>query len=160
MNKKIKSEKNSSSDDLDYQSPAVCLNYGFAYKLVEILFDIKPILLSNLSLLSDFEILGEIPGHEYTNLIDIPKEDIEKFYPHFKDEPQDQLKEIRVRNPPISDEKWAILDEQMRMKHLKLVESKFNISMKNYPEEELYVWKVAHYIMYKQKKHNASMYCC
>ena len=145
---------------MDYQSPAICIYNEFAYTVVEILFNVKPIFLSDLSLLSDFERLEEIPGHKYTKLIDIAKKDIEKYYPFHKDKPQDQLESINVRYPPISDEKWKILDEQCRLKHLKLIELKFNISMKDYPEEELYVWKVAHFIHYKLSKRNASRYCC
>lgn len=160
MNKKTKPETCSVVDDSDYECPAIYISDDFVYELVEILFDIKAIIITNLSMLSDFVRIDEIPGHEYTRFLDIPEEDREKYYPDFKDRSPEGLKNLKVRYPPVPEEKWAQLYNQCRLDLMNLIESKFKISMKDYPEEDLYVWKVAHYIKYKLKVQTASMFCC
>ncbi|MHA1123468.1 MAG: hypothetical protein ACTSUW_03430 [Candidatus Heimdallarchaeota archaeon] len=160
MTEKTIPEISFDTDDSDYVCPAVYIADDFVYELVEILFDIEAIIITNLSMLSDFVRIGEIPGHEYTRLIDIPVEDREKYYSDFKDRSLEGLKAQKVRYPPIPEEKLTQLDEKCRVDLIKLIESKFKISMKDYSDEDLYVWKVAHFVKYKLKVQTASMFCC
>jgi hypothetical protein len=142
--------------------PSIYYIDDFAYFMIDFLFDIEPVFLSDLSELSDFEIFNEIPGHERINFLDIPEEDRLKYYPDYLDWPQDQLEITEVRYPPITDDDWVKINAQRRIKHLKLIESKFEISMKDYPDDEkLLVWKVAHYVQYKLKmKQFTELSCC
>ncbi|MHA1123196.1 MAG: hypothetical protein ACTSPC_10415, partial [Candidatus Heimdallarchaeota archaeon] len=70
MNNKTKFEIHPSLEDFDIHFPLVSFSDDFPYLLVEILFEIKPLFLSNQSLLSDFDRFKEIPGHEYTKYLD------------------------------------------------------------------------------------------
>ncbi|NHJ48657.1 MAG: hypothetical protein FK733_12810 [Asgard group archaeon] len=161
MNEKTKNKTDSIIGIEKITFPDVSFVDDFTYKLVEILFEIEAFFISNLSELSDFEFIDEIPGHEYRNYLDIPEEERKKFYPDYEDSTPYQLEKLKVRYPPVTDEDWVEIHKRIRLKHIKMIETKFDISIDDYPEDEkMLVWKVALYIQYKLKIKEVSQYCC
>jgi hypothetical protein len=160
MNKKAVVKSDNILDFEIFQFPDTGYITEFAYLLIEILFDITEVFLTNLSEFSDFEFWKDIPGHEYRDYLEIPEEERKKFYPEYENCSPSKLEILRVRYPPITKEDWIKINKQTRSRHIKLIESKFKISMDDYPaNEKLLVWKVAIYVQYKLKLKEASKYC-
>jgi hypothetical protein len=160
MNNKAKTDIITTKNGMKFKFPPEFLIDDFAYEMVEILFDIEILYLSNLSELSDCDLFKETPGQEYRSIADIPEDERELYKEDCKDLPYDDLEKIHVLYPKITKEKWAEIKEQRRQKYFRLIESKFKISMKDYPKEEkkLLVWKVANFIQYKLKMQDLRLY--
>ena len=93
--------------------------------------------------MGDFYQLDEIPGHTEISLSEVPEADLKDYADSFKDLAPEELEQTIVWYPHISDEKWDEIYPSQRKQLLKKIELIFNISMDDYPDEDLYVWKIA-----------------
>ena|SRR3989344_6956299 len=116
----------------------------FCEILIEKLFNIEGALLTNESTLHNFIWVDDIPGHRLMRVTDIPLDD-RKIYL----EKMPNLTSIEKTYdwyPPVSDQEWEEITKKEQEDIFQKIESIFGVSMKDYEDEELYVWKVADYI--------------
>ncbi len=121
--------------------------HSSSYKLIEQVYDIRGTLLTNYSSLYDFEdLLDTIPGHKMISFSKIPLRERKRY----KNEPDFvQLDRFWVWYPPLTKEEEKDLAEAYRRTIIKKLEKIYNISFKNYPNDKLYVWEVAKFILKK-----------
>ncbi|HIE30752.1 TPA: hypothetical protein EYP66_26145 [Candidatus Poribacteria bacterium] len=113
----------------------------FAYELIERVFEIEGALLTDESTLDDFKPIDYIPGHWQRRLSDIPESE---RAPYLKEIPDFvELERYICWYPPVTDAEWTEIHKTNRQRLISLVEKAYGISLADFPEEELYVWKVA-----------------
>ena len=118
-----------------------------SYKLIEKIYGIDGALLTNLSSLYDFEeSLDEIPGHKMIRFTEIPL----KERGGYKKEPDFvKLDRFWVWYPLLTKTEEKDLTEAYKRTIIKKLENIYNISFKNYPNDKLYIWEVAKFILKK-----------
>jgi len=119
----------------------------FAHELIEHVFEIEGALLTDESTLNDFEPINYIPGHWQCRLSDIPESEREPYLKEMPDfvEPERYI----CWYPPVTDAEWTKIHRANRKRLLNLVEKAYGISLADFPEEKLYVWKVAAFVKRK-----------
>lgn len=130
----------------------------FCFELIEILFSISSMLLTDKSELDHFDLVDEIAGHMQIKLSEVPEVDLERYSDYFETWAPEDLGRLVVWYPPISDEKWDEINSNRKKRLIKLIELTFNISMEDYPDDSLYVWKVARFIKKKLAFTNENLY--
>ncbi len=123
------------------------------YELVQQVFGIESALLTNESMLDDFDD-KDIPGHELVRLSLIPASEKSHYERVVRITPDDR---ILVWYPPVTKEEEAKINKETRERLLKQVEAAYGISIADYPEDaELYIWKVVEFIK-RKKSQNGTM---
>lgn len=120
-----------------------------SYDLVKQLFGLAgDFFLSNESTLDDFLEFSDIPGHSLKSLSEIPDAERKAY---ITDEHLDFSPELHlVWYPKAPEDVWERVHKEAREKLLKRIERIFGVSMDEYPEAELLVWKVNRYIGRKE----------
>lgn len=138
----------------------------FCYWLIEQLFDVQPLLLTEHSLLDDFVSIDELvyPEHQLTCYADIPKEDRHLYHPiteackqlarqstsdiisqdYESIENQDTRQNGKIKSkciehfwyPPFSEEELAEIDDKIRAYCEGLIKTTLGITLDDYPEEQ------------------------
>lgn len=123
----------------------------FAHELIERVFGISGVWMSNESTLDDFELMESIPGHDLVRLSEIPKVDRYLYKKEFSESVDP--KKYSVWYPPVSSKEWSKIETIARDCFLHKVENAYKISMEGYPKgETLYVWKVAEFVKRKLRE--------
>ncbi len=124
----------------------------FAYLLIETLFGIQECFLTDYSELSHFLSLDEFPGHERVPFDGLSDEDKKLYLWANETFSEEDRKRLVIEYPPITQEEIDLYKENERKMFYYLIEQTFGVSMSDYPENEnLFVWKVANYILLKQR---------
>jgi hypothetical protein len=121
---------------------------SLALDMVEKLFGVEVVFLSNETPLEHFMPEREIPGHPLTRFADIPLDDQSNYkVPTANFDPQTYY----VWYPDVSKEEWARISQEDRRELIKRLEETYQISMADF-KGPLYVTKIARFILKEKVK--------
>ncbi len=122
---------------------------NLAHKIVQQVYDIEGSFLTNYSSMYDFEeSLEEFPGHKLVRFTSIPLKDRGLY-----EKPSlGRLDRYWVWYPPLTPAEENDIQEAYRRTIIKKLERVYDISFKDYPNNELYIWEVAQFLISKLTK--------
>ncbi len=122
-----------------------------AHELVRRLFGVEGALITNRSLLEDFEDFEDIPGHTQRQVSTLPSEDQKKCASEHPYLNRDNLPRLYVWYPLLTDEEWKQIEQKRQEAFVEHIAENYGVVIPEILAGETRVWKVAELIAEKQK---------